>query len=272
MVLKAISRKLDQTFPIRLFPATTSIPSSTSGPEDLPTLFIFPASKQHITSLDVASVKLQAFLAFSNYKHVVQQTFEPDMSPSRELPFLVTSDGRVLTGHQIIEEVKEKSGDLESRLSQAEKYDMKALVTLTESKLGFALLFTKWFNHTVKEEVTLPLHESFHPWPINKLISRSLQAQATEWMLGRKTILSKDELLAEAKDALQILSLQLGDQLYFYGQKASYLDAVIFAHLHIILSVLTVTHGTVPLRQAVLEHENLVKYSRRIFNTFFAAD
>ncbi|KND04857.1 orotate phosphoribosyltransferase [Spizellomyces punctatus DAOM BR117] len=256
-------RKFKNLFPLVRLPPVYTPPPVPADPARTPILFIFPRKKQHITSLDVECVKYQAFLAFSNYNHVTQECHEPEMSPSGQLPFLVTSDGRLLTGRQIVEEVKATVGDLESRLTDAEKNDVKAFTFLAEAKLDFALLFTMWYDGHIRDEFTFPMYESLYPWPLNKVISRTIRAQKTDWMLSRRAVLKKDEILDDARKALTALSTQLGNQLYFFGSKASFLDAVVFAYLHIILSLLVTSSGEVALRQAVLKHENLVQAEGR---------
>ncbi|TPX59979.1 orotate phosphoribosyltransferase [Spizellomyces sp. 'palustris'] len=255
-------RKFKNLFPLVRLPPVYTPPPVPAEPARTPILFIFPRKKQHITSLDVECVKYQAFLAFSNYNHVTQECHEPEMSPSGQLPFLVTSDGRLLTGRQIVEEVKATVGDLESRLTNAEKQDVKAFTFLAEAKLDFALLFSMWYDRHIRDEFTFPMYESLYPWPLNKVISRTIRAQKTDWMLSRRAVLKKDEILDDARKALTALSTQLGTQLYFFGSKASFLDAVVFAYLHIILSLLVTPSGEVALRQAVLKHENLVQSGR----------
>ncbi|KAI8905697.1 hypothetical protein DFJ77DRAFT_478676 [Powellomyces hirtus] len=264
-------KKLQDALPLVRYPAVYTPPIWPAEPANIPILFIFPPSKQAITSLDAECVKYQAFLAFSNYEHVTRECHEPEMSPSGQLPFLMAADGRILTGRQIIEEVKDKAGDLESRLTDAERSNLTAFTQLAETKLDFALLFTMWYDSRIRDRITFPMYESLYPWPLNKILSRSLRSEKTEWMLSRRAVLKKDEILDDAKRTLAALSTLLGSQLFFFGSKASFLDAVVFSYLHIILSLLALPSHEVPLREAVMKHDNLVQYARRVFNTFFAA-
>ncbi|KAJ3170285.1 Metaxin-2 [Geranomyces variabilis] len=265
------STKLQNALPLKTHPAVFVPPAWPAEPAGVPILYIFPPSKQAITSVDAECVKYQAFLAFSNYKHTIQECHEPGMSPSGQLPFLIASDGRILTGRQIVEEVKNTAGDLESRLTDIERANLTSFTLLAETKLDFALLFTLWYDNRIRDAVTFPMYEALYPWPLNKILSRQIRAEKTEWMLSRKTVLKRDEILSDAKHALAALSTLLGNQLFFFGSKASFLDAVVFSYLHVILSQLALPGGEVPLREAVMRHDNLVQYCRRVFNTFFAS-
>ena len=75
--------------------------------------------------------------------------------------------------------------------------------------------------------------------------------------------LNPDVVLSEAKTALQTLATRLGssNRGFFFGSDSTsptLVDAVLFAHLHIILS----TFLTAELKDAVLSHSNLVDYCK----------
>ncbi|KAJ3007234.1 hypothetical protein HKX48_009242 [Thoreauomyces humboldtii] len=271
MAIENPLKKLQAALPLVRYPPVFTPPAWPAEPLNVPILFIFPPTKRAVTSVDAECVKYQAFLAFSNYTHVIRECHEPDMSPSGQLPFLIAADGRILTGHQIVEEVKNTAGDLESRLDQNERDNLVAFTLLAETKLDFALLFTLWYDARIRDTITYPMYEALYPWPLNKILSRTKRAEKAEWMLARKEVLKKEEILDEAKQALDALSTLLGDQLFFFGAKASFLDAAVFSFLHVILSLLILPSADVPLRSAVLKHDNLVQFSKRVYSTFFAS-
>lgn len=95
-----------------------------------------------------------------------------------------------------------------------------------------------WFDTRIRDDVTFPMYESLHPWPLNKIIARRIRANQTDLMLSRKAALNRDEvytlpldtctricsdvqckILEDAKKTLSALSTQLGSQLYFFGSK-----------------------------------------------------
>ncbi|KAJ3261453.1 Metaxin-2 [Borealophlyctis nickersoniae] len=258
------------TLPLVTLPPVYIPPAIPDDPDKTPILFIFPKSKQLVTSLDAECVKVQALLVFSNYRHVTRECHEPDMSPNGKLPFLINSEGKALAGEEIVLEVTAKMGELESRLTPVQKADVLAFTALAEAKLHLALIYTLWYDNQNFHSITAPMYEKLYPWPLNFVLTRTMRMSHRNWLLQRKAVLKKDEILEDAQSTLAALSTQLGGQLYFFGSKASHLDAVVFGYLHIILSVLGSSSAEGSLRKAVLKHENLVQYARRVFNTYFA--
>ncbi|KAJ3188459.1 Metaxin-2 [Gaertneriomyces sp. JEL0708] len=249
-------QKLNSFFPLHTHPAIHTPPP----PPNVPTLYIFPRSKRHVTSLDAECVKYQAFLRFSEFRFAVQECFEEGMSPSGKLPFLHLRTNELLTGGDIIAHIKSSKGDLESRMTEQEKADMQAFCVLADTKLGSALNLTLWHDEQVTESITFPIYEGFHPWPLNKVVTRRKQAQVVKELLSRRTVINQDEIMAEAKECLIALECLLGDKTWFFGERASMLDATVFAYLHIILSLLNISKDRdVELRKMVLARDNLVK-------------
>jgi hypothetical protein len=58
--------------------------------------------------------------------------------------------------------------------------------------------------------------------------------------------------------------------MYFFGNKPTSLDAVVFAYLHIILSLLSESPSESRLRKMTLQHDNLAQYSKRIWTEWYA--
>lgn len=71
----------------------------------------------------------------------------------------------------------------------------------------------------------------------------------------------------QAKKALEAISEQLQDNKFFFGLRPTYLDATLFAHLHIILSTPS-QHSE--LRRLVMQYDNLVHYTKKIWKQYYA--
>ncbi len=65
------------------------------------------------------------------------------------------------------------------------------------------------------------------------------------------------------------LALLLGDQEYFWGARPTTLDALVFASLHVIYSVMAQSGTESQLRKITLQYDNLYRYSRQIYKTWF---
>ncbi|KAI9193667.1 uncharacterized protein BJ171DRAFT_247947 [Polychytrium aggregatum] len=261
--LKLWWNSLPYLHPEVLPPSTPfTAPGASSSP--LPILYVYPAQKHHITSIDVECVRIQAFLSFYGFNHAVRETCNPEMSPSGQLPFLVTLDNRVLAGRQIVDEVAKNFPELHVKPD----LDTMAFSSLADSRLKLALTHSLWYDIKIAEKL---LHCRFSQlaWPLGPVVLRIKRSEELAWMLNRKPVLYRDEIYREAEQALSALSVKLGQHSYFGGVRPSYLDATVFAYLHIILSLLAGSDET-ELRKLVLRHENLVQYAKRIWSTWFA--
>ncbi|TPX34484.1 hypothetical protein SmJEL517_g02828 [Synchytrium microbalum] len=277
--VKQAKKALD-SFPLHVYPPVYTPPDPNATPE----LWVFPTRSSApvvrgdgFVSLDVECIKYQALAAFSNYSCQIQPTFHFDAAPNGRLPFLVTPTGQILGGRDIEREIKKQAGDIDRRLSPSELGDCRTYASLVEAKITLALMYSLWMEEDHLNQVTKPVHSSFYPTSITlpvvgalpilgNWVSSSIRNRMTTWIQSRRPGLRTDELYEEARVALAALSTRLGSSLYFFGTKPTTLDTVVFASLHIILSIKTPKDE---LFIAVQKHDNLVQYTRRVWNTFF---
>ena len=96
-------------------------------------------------------------------------------------------------------------------------------------------------------------------------------------MLLTKTQIDRELIFEEAASAIEALSVQLGNNEYFFGKSApSSLDAIVFSYLHIILTLPKIRNAedggrSGELARMVKKQENLYKYSQNIWKKFFVA-
>ncbi|KAJ3054218.1 Metaxin-3 [Rhizophlyctis rosea] len=220
--LKSIRESLPAP-PIVTFPPMYTPPAMPDNPDKTPILYIFPKSKKLLTSWDVESLKYQAFLVFSHYRHTTRQCHEQDKSPSGNetgrLPFLVNSAGQALAGRDILSELREKVGDLDARLSDIQRADVLAFTAMIETKLHIALIYYLYYDEKNFNLITLSAHKDLYPWPLNLILAKKLRWDTKSWLLQQRPVVSKEAILADAKATLAALSTQLGGQLYFFGAK-----------------------------------------------------
>ncbi|KAI8925691.1 hypothetical protein BC831DRAFT_459794 [Entophlyctis helioformis] len=250
-------------------PLATNPPVFTPEPlPETPRLYILPRSKELLTSLDVDCLKAQTYLLFCHYPHTVVEHHEHNFSPSGRLPALLTTDGRLLAGQEIYAEAKTKF-DPESKVSREDRSSMEAFLALVESRIRFALEYEFWYESDHFESVTAAVMGAPYPWPLNYLLPRIERSRRVAAMLSKKPVLKTEEIYAEANQALQDLSVVLAGQLYLFGAAPTIADASLFAHLHTVLSMLKHSPAESQLRNTVLNNDNLIKYSRRVWNTWF---
>lgn len=200
------------------------------------------------------------------------------------LPALHLPDGQLLEASEIEEWLREAhpTADLES----------PAWYSLVESKL-YPALTTHLFTEPIWSSHTQPLYHSklkTAPW-LSKFILGNVASTHRNAVLGQvsamaitadpgRTNIAVEDLEDGAAEALSALEDRLtesgGSAGWFLGsEKALPIDAVVFAHCHIILSLPhTAGHvGTSPklnvLRNALTQNVNLVSWTRRLEKEYF---
>eukprot|EP00842_Homolaphlyctis_polyrhiza_P000487 jgi/Hompol1/1439/HPOL_004351-RA len=262
---------LPQVQPLHVYPKAAYANDGIHTDEsNVATLYVLPLSRELGTSQDAVCLKYQTYLQFARYPHKVVEHHEHNFSPSGRLPALRTADGRLLGSNEIYAEVKSK-GHPESSLSKDDAARLEAFLSLIESRLGFAMEYEFWYTEHF-ENVTAPFVGSAYPWPLSFVIPRIERSSRVSWMLSKKPVLKTEEIRAEASRTLKDLSQALGNNQYFFESTPTIVDATLFAHLHTIMSMLKQSISDSQLRSLILEHDNLVKYARRVWTTWYTPD
>ncbi|KAI9137442.1 hypothetical protein BKA69DRAFT_895518 [Paraphysoderma sedebokerense] len=189
------------------------------------------------------------------------------MSPSGRLPFLVTERGKVYSGQaDMMRYVSNKFTDINKSLTEAESAESDIFISLIENKLYPALLYNFWCESDNYHQSTKKLYGRNYPWPLNELITWNVRRKMSSLLEKRFNAVLADDIYNDASTALEALSTKLGDRQYFFNDSPTFVDALLFSHLHTILSVSLPTNK---LRNLVLERENLVNYARKIWNLWF---
>ncbi|KAI8598951.1 hypothetical protein EDD21DRAFT_381092 [Dissophora ornata] len=237
------------------------------------------SSKPAVGSFDVDSLKWMTYLKFSDIEFEVKPAFEPSMSPSGKLPFLALSNGSFITSDGFEAWVQEnKSQSATAKLDLLEAAESLAFITLAESKIHAALLYTLWFEPSHFYTTTRQHYFGHYNWLLTKLLSYLEKSNVATSMLLTRTQIDRELIFEEAATAIESLAVQLGDENeYFFGKSGpSALDAVVFSYLHVILTLPRIRNAedggrSGELTRIVRKHENLYRYSQNIWKKWFAA-
>ncbi|KAI8340744.1 hypothetical protein BC941DRAFT_418078 [Chlamydoabsidia padenii] len=257
-----------KSFPLKTYPAVNQperIQNDTlyiygPGPRDTPT-----------SSFDVECLQVQTYFKFCNIKVDICNSNEPDASPSNQLPYLATVVGKVLTGTDITQWVKDNN----KATSLGDKQDeATAFISMIKSKLHSALLFSIWLEPLNYNQHTFKLYYNHIPTPINSIMGNRKKDQVVEQLLADRDILSREEIYTEAAQVLEALSVKLGDHTYFFDKsEPTWMDAVVFSYIHVIVHIPAIKKPDVTteekkqaatLRNLVLQHKNLIRYATNI--------
>lgn len=191
-------------------------------------------------------------------------------SPKGKLPY-IDDDGHVVPDSTLIRlYLAEKYGiTLDEGLSEAQKAVAWSVDCMLGDHFYWGNVHERWL---VDEYFQRGPAVYFKQIPalirgvIVAMIRRKIRSNLQGNGIGRFSDAERLKLMAMDVDAL---SAQLGEQPYFMGEKASWIDASVFAFL---ACALTPVMGERPIMQLVKAKPNLTAYVARLQQQFYPAD
>lgn len=152
---------------------------------------------------------------------------------------------------------------LDNELTLAERCEFDAFSSLMLHYFYPAQLHFLWIDHWNYSTVTAHWYSSqlLFPYGLYYLERGRRRAQAYVAACGR----SEAQLIRDAIMAINLLSAKLGDNKYFYGDRPSSLDALIFGYLAPILKLPLPSDR---LQQHILGCPNLVRFIESIISIY----
>ncbi|CAG5120972.1 unnamed protein product [Candidula unifasciata] len=224
---------------------------------------------EQITLPDYAQcLAVETFLHMCGLRfRVEQRTNAEEMSPSGKVPFIQVGPYLVSEFDPVVGFVSTKGFNLSQSLSDTERSEMRAYISMIENILGNAELYMAWLYPDIAAEVTKPRYGCCYPWPLSWILpwrkQREVRArlEANDW--ASKTC---EEVCGEVRTCCQALSERLEKKKYFFGDKPTELDAMVFGHLYTLLTtILPGGHFTA----VVQDFDNLAQFCKRIEDSFF---
>jgi glutathione S-transferase len=214
-------------------------------------------------------LKLETWLRMTGLPYEVVRVVDPRKGPKGKVPW-IEDDGRVVADSALaIEHLRAKYGDpLDADLGSEARATSLALRRLIEEHLYWAIAYGRFLDDDVWPTTKTQFLAGF-PAPlrplvgrlVRKTIAKSLQLQG----LGRH---SHDDIYRLACDDLAALSAFLGDKPYFFGPKASELDATAYGFLAQVLWA----PGPRRVREHVERTGNLPAFCERMKRTYYGGD
>lgn len=187
------------------------------------------------------------------------------VAPKGKLPF-IDDDGKIIADSQfIIEYLKQHYNDLDAHLSSEQKAQAYLITKSLDENLYFIGVYSRW----VCDDTWPHIKEAFFgnlPPVIKTLVPLLLRKNMKRTLIGQGlTKHSHEEILHIAKQSLQALSDLIADKKYFFGEKASSLDASAYG----ILANFIETNISNSFNSLAREFPNLVNYCARVKKTFY---
>lgn len=220
-----------------------------------------------LPNLSPFCVKLETYLRMARIEYTPVFGLDNSKNSKRQMPF-IELDGKIIGDSTlIIDELILRYGDkIDYHLSSTEIAVSQAYQTMLENHFTKFIVWYRWSN---KKGFAQFKKSAFSGVPsfvktfiaplIAKKVSKNLYTEGT----GR---LTEKEILHLAKKDLESVSTYLGSRQYFFGNRPSMIDAVIFATIgNVILSTIDI-----PLRDLANKYDNLVAHSKRMMQTYFS--
>ncbi|MBB6253557.1 glutathione S-transferase family protein [Nitrospirillum iridis] len=210
-------------------------------------------------------IKAEVQLKMAGLPYVKTQAM-PDQGPKGQIPFIEDDGLRVGDSTFIRAHIEKTYGvDLDAGLTPRQRAEAWAIERLLENQLYWTLVYGRWL-----------IPENFEKGPA-QFFNRVPEAMREEL---RRTVLERvtqnvraagparhtaDEVTGLCDRSLSALSVLLGDQPYFMGDRPSAVDATALG----MLAGLLTPYFDTDLRRRVLCYLNLLAYTDRLMAAFY---
>lgn len=241
---------------------TSNIPLSTALPQLAKTN---DENETLLLSQFIPAWEIQAYVRMSKIKYLhVQNSNYPSYDATGELPQL--KDGNfICSRYEILPHLQTHHVNLDIHKSKMELAEIFSFSNMITTTLHHVLLFSRWMDPTNYTEVFKPLLSSALPFPLSLFLPSQYQKKMANkcYSFG---FTDKSYVYAQARDCYTSLSDKLADQMYFFGDEPTSLDALVFGH---------VVHALndIRLKEVLIMYGSaLISFAERIKTVFFTVD
>lgn len=224
---------------------------------------------EQITFPDYAAcLSVKTFLHMAGLKFSTElKVNAEEMSPSGRVPFIQIGPCLRSEMEPIIACVHTRGFKLYDDLTEIQKSELKAYMSLIGTTLVNAEHYLAWLVPEVSEKVSKIRYGSMYPWPLNKILPWKKQLEVRKWLDNIEwACKSFEEVCDEVATCCQALSERLYMQDFFFGKKPTELDALVFGHIY---TLLTTDLPNQEFALIIKKYNNLVKFCERIDHLYF---
>lgn len=211
-------------------------------------------------------MKVETYLKMQGLAYEPVYVSDPTKGPKGKLPYIEIESELIADSHVIIDTLESRQArPLDEHLSQAQKATSLIIKRMLDEHFFWIILYSRWVPEK-NWKIIKTTFFSKSSWLIRKYISKAIRKRVLRSLRLQGLGLHRSEEIYGMGDVdLQALSTLLGDDLYFFGGKASTLDACAYAFLAAIM------HAPIesPLKRHALKYRNLVALCERIDAQYF---
>ncbi|XP_044179297.1 metaxin-2-like [Acropora millepora] len=229
---------------------------------------LYEPCKDTILLTDAALCRsTEAYLRFCGLAHEVKSRRNAEfMSPTGNVPFLRANEELVCDFSGITAYIESKGFSTSQDFEVKDRASLRAYLSLVENSLYPAELYMLWWKKDWAARTRQHYGSQFSA-PLNLILSYKKQWKVCGYLKARgwhhKT---EKEVLKEFQQTCQALSEKLGKNRFFINDRPTELDALVFGHLH---SVLTRYLPDNSLSSIIKEHKNLEDFVMTILREYF---
>ncbi|XP_067933495.1 metaxin-2-like [Watersipora subatra] len=242
----------------------------SSWPDD--TTLYFQDEVAEISLPDFArSLSIRTFLQMCKLKFKTERRSNAEyLSTTGKVPVFRQKNLILTSFDDIVSHVNVKQKGLDGELNEKTTAEMNAHLAMVQSVLGNAEVYIAWTDPVVANEVTKPRAGSVYSWPLNVIVPFLKQREMKKIIRAKKwQHLSENEVCEKVRQVCQALTVRLGQKKFFFGDRVTALDALVFGHL---FAIVTTTLPNNCLSAVIKDFDNLQEFLRRVNDIYFSEE
>jgi glutathione S-transferase len=227
-------------------------------------LFVFPRMFA-IPNLSPFCCKLETWLRIAKIPYVVVETSDPRSAPRRKLPYIEDAGVRIADSSVIVDHLsRARCIDLDESLSPSQRATAVLVQRALEEHYAFVLAYT----HLLRDEGLRHTRARFERLPavVRPFVARAVHKNVTKLLWSQGLLrCSHDEIVAAALADWRAALTFMSDGPYFFGDRATSVDAMVFGTL----APTILTPIETPIREHLRAQPKVLAYAKRMLENFF---
>lgn len=226
---------------------------------------------EYVESFEPESLAILTYTKLAKVPVTVASSCLPWKTPSGQYPVLKHGN-TVIHDQDIFKYFKSQGYGLDDSLTTKQVAETFAYRTLVQDALQKAILYCRWLDTDNYSNFTRKWYSSKLSFPLTIFLPymkhRSIQSKLdNEHTPDLTPDAFHNLILAGARECLNTLSIALGEKMYFFGDKPTSLDAVVYGYLDNLIQYKL--PGNNSLQGHVYCCDNLLQFCKRIRNQFY---